>query len=350
MKYFAPLLLFLGFAMALKSQSCLGNYTFATAATFDPNWVNGCSTGSSCSGGTSFTNMASCEPTTALDPCAPAPTGCGTDPTGSDLWYNFYPVGTTATINVIQNTSFIATIQAYSEGSDCATLTQIGCAIAGGPSSGVQLNLTGLTPGERYYYRVFGTATPSAQRTGIFCFCGSTGLGGTPLAIRMYLQGEAENPAAVLNWDVEGDASLDHFSIERSKNAVSFAPIANVDAAVTSSLTGYEYRDEHIPSGVYYYRIKAFNSNGNSVISNIVEVTVKNAVTFEITGNPCKDYLNIDAQEDFAGEILNVNGEDLMAVDIEVGINRVNVEQLRPGIYFLRNVTSGIVGRFMVLN
>src|SRR5215212_12050438 len=106
-----------------NAQLCPGGGTdFSSAVFFTPAWISGCATGTSCSGGTVFDNRAACEPTTAIDPCAPTPS-CGTvGQMGSDLWFKFYASGTTATISVIQSVSFIATVQAFSGGPTCGSL------------------------------------------------------------------------------------------------------------------------------------------------------------------------------------------------------------------------------------
>jgi hypothetical protein len=347
MKNFVILLL-LSWAVVAKGQSCLGNLTFTTSTIFDQAWISGCATGTSCSGGVSFTNMAACDPTTALDACPPAPTGCGTAPNGSDLWYNFFATSTTATINVIQNTSFIAAIQAFSQSADCATLTQIGCSVAGGPSSGVQLSLSGLTVGNRYYFRVFGSAVPISQRTGVFCFCGSAGLGSQPLAFSLHLDAVENEPWARLEWSVDGNADLSYFEVERSSDAATFASIAHLEPTQGTDDT-FDYQDQGAPGGTYYYRIKAVDNDGSSVHSNIVVVNVENSMTFEIVGNPCRYDLHIESQSAFAGTVLDVTGKEVLSAGIPSGRSSIDVSQLMPGIYFLRNDDNGSVRKFLVM-
>src|SRR5882757_308461 len=164
------------------AQLCPGGGTsFASAVTFDPSWIYGCNTGTSCNGGISFDNRVACQPTTAMDACAPNPS-CGTPShDASNVWFKFFPTGTSATISCFQNTSLVIGIQAFS-GSSCGALAEMGCALSGGPSSGVQLSLTGLSPGTLYYFRIFGSAGPVSQRTGVYCFCGTTGLNGILLS------------------------------------------------------------------------------------------------------------------------------------------------------------------------
>src|SRR5688500_17474388 len=181
-----------------------GAVNFASGpVTFDPAWIYGCNTGTSCNGGVNFDNRFSCQPTTAMDACAPAPT-CGTAANnGSNIWFKFYASASTVTISCFQNTSFVIGVQAFSGEATCGSLTQIGCAIAGGPSSGVNLTISGLTVGELYYYRIFGSSVPISQRTGIYCFCGTTGLDNYILASGLNsFKGNSGEHSIKLMWEV----------------------------------------------------------------------------------------------------------------------------------------------------
>lgn len=56
--------------------------------------------------------------------------------------------------------------------------------------------------------------------------------------------------------------------IQRSRDGVTFALIGSVDADVTT------YRDNGRTAGTtYYYRVRAYNSRGNSTVSNIARAT-----------------------------------------------------------------------------
>jgi hypothetical protein len=150
-----------------------GGTLFSNAVTFNQSWISGCP-----GGGTSLSNQVAFEPTTAMDPCgAPAP-ACATGTTGSDVWFSFFALSTTATIVVAPSSSFDVAIQAFS-GTACPGLTDIGCVDAAGNNATETLALTGLTSGVQYYFRIFGATTSVANRTGTYTFCGSAGLGST---------------------------------------------------------------------------------------------------------------------------------------------------------------------------
>jgi hypothetical protein len=196
--------------MVSKAQLCLNDSTFATQVAYNPGWVYGCATGTSCSGGTEFTNMSSCELLGGIDSCAPTPSCCQGG-SGSDLWFSFYALRDTVIISVIQNTSFVVAIQAFSGGPGCGSLTEIGCTVAGGPSGGAALVLPNMVVGAQYFYRVFGCTSGQSQQTGIFCFCGSVGLSETALPLAMNLMAEVKGSATRLYWTPVLDSYGRHF-------------------------------------------------------------------------------------------------------------------------------------------
>jgi hypothetical protein len=343
-------IVFLALTVYGKAQSCLGNGTFATAALFDPAWVYGCATGTSCSGGTTFSTLTICEPVTAMDACAPAPVACGTGTNGSDIWFSFYATGTTATISVIQNTSFVAAIQAFGPGSDCATLVQIGCAVAGGPSGGVQLGLTGLMPGGLYHYRVYGSASNASQRTGNFCFCGSTGMSNVPLPVAMQLSASAQRSSAALTWTAVDEATVAHYEVQRSDDAITFAPIGTVPVQGQATAAHYVYTDSAPTAPIHYYRIQAIDQNGSTENSNIAQVNLGPVSTFTIAPNPCVDVLQFHTTEAFSAEVVSMSGSSMLRMQAEAGANSFALPQLAEGVYFLRDMQHGTVKKFVVLH
>jgi hypothetical protein len=90
----------------------------------------------------------------------------------------------------------------------------------------------------------------------------------TPPAAPSFLIAEAFSSGAVkLMW---GDASNNEegFKIERKEEDYgSWLQIATVGANIT------EYTDQIYWIGTYYYRVKAYNSAGESDYSNMVKVT-----------------------------------------------------------------------------
>jgi Secretion system C-terminal sorting domain len=324
----------------MRAQLCPGGgVDFANIVTFDQSWIQGCLTGTSCNGGVEFDNRTACEPTSAIDACAPAPT-CTANTNGSDIWFRFFATGTTATINVIQQVSFIAVIQAFSGGPACGGLTQIGCAIAGGPSSGVALNLSGLTLGGTYYFRVFGSSNSAAQRTGTFCFCGSVGVGGAILPVVLTdFKAVAQKNRVILKWTTASELDNRSFELERSTDGTNFTALTTINGSgTTSSSTQYEHTDVLAVKGNNYYRLKITDANGRHNYSDIRVAKIDYGKLISVFNNPVKGDLIIDASAATKIVLMNMSGQQVQTAQLKQGRNVIAVSYLNTGNYFVKSI------------
>jgi hypothetical protein len=347
MKYML-LVLMIGLSSLVRAQLCLGNDIFNNTVLYSPTWISGCATGTSCSGGMPFTNQSSCDPVDALDPCAVAPS-CGIAQNGNDLWFTFYPTDTTAIISVVQNTAFVAGIQAFAPAQGCGNLMEIGCEISVGPSGGVALQLNGLIMGQQYFFRVFGSANNQSQREGIFCFCGTEGLSDGQLPTRVTLHAQPQAESVQLQWTAIEDSRAEYYAVERSTDALHFETIATMEARHTSWAAEYTHQDVNLAPGTQYYRVLAVDLDGTESYSDIVEAQVERQLTFEVAGNPCHENLQVEAREPFQASISDLSGSHRLTHSMTLGSNRVDVHELAAGIYFLKNDSNGDTQRFVVM-
>lgn len=333
-------------AFPAAAQLCPGGgVDFSSAVTFDPAWIYGCNTGTSCNGGVSLSNRVACQPTAALDACAPAPS-CGTaSNNASNVWFKFYATGTTAIISCFQNSSFVIGIQAFSGGPACGSLTEMGCALAGGPSSGVQLHLSGLTPGGLYYFRIFGSSTPVSQRSGIYCFCGTTGLSSTLLASAISgFSGQPAGSAIALRWEAPAAGGNDMFELERSTDGISFITIARVPGA--GAVPFYAYTDTHPAKGNNYYRVRQVSPGAQSLYSVVVLVRQEAAKAFSLQVDASRRELLVAVDAPATVILYDAGGRALPPVRLRAGNNTLPLGQLPAGIYFIRSVQSGGTQKF----
>ena len=326
-----------------------GAVNFASGSViFDPAWIYGCNTGTSCNGGVNFDNRAACQPTTAMDACAPMPS-CGVPANnGSNIWFKFYAAATTVTISCFQNTSFIIAVQALSGGPTCGSLTQIGCAIAGGPSSGVNLTMTGLTVGELYYYRIFGSSVPISQRTGLYCFCGSTGLENYVLAAGLKsFKGSSDNRSVKLNWEVSPDNIPSEFNLEISTDQRMFNTVATIKSS--SRRSQYSYTFEPGNNHELYYRLRYVNATGEITYSPLLKLKIRgnNDASFTFLTGSKQLRIQIDQPSSFI--LCNAAGTVLQSYSLGAGEHMVSVRNLIPGVYFVKNISSTKVQKLAIL-
>jgi len=346
-----PSLLFILLSLSSAAQMCPGGgVNFSSAITFDPAWIYGCNTGTSCNGGVNFSNQISCQPTTALDACAPAPSCGNTGQNASNVWFKFYPLGPTATISCFQNSSLVIGIQAFKGGPACGSLTEVGCALASGPSSGVQLSLSGLLPGQLYYFRIFGSSTPASQRTGIYCFCGTTGLNNVilPVALTSF-RGFVAGDKTDLEWTIAASGNYRYFDIQRSRDGRTFADIGRVEASGSASYYTYS-DDEPAAADTSYYRLKLYTDEDAYSYSGIVAIKPPVNDGFRFSFDAQKKELHVTVPQSTRVVIVNVSGQSMKDIMLVPGRNTVSVTQLAAGIYFLHDNRSNRTSRFVVFN
>jgi hypothetical protein len=331
------------------SQMCPGGgVDFNSAVMFDPAWIYGCATGTSCNGGVVLDNRLSCEPVTAMDACAPQPS-CGVAANNaSDIWFKFYPTYSNVTLACVQNTSLVIGIQAF-EGSACGSLSELGCALAGGPSSGVQLTLNGLQPGQLYYFRIFGSSNSTPQRTGLYCFCGTVGVQAIILPASLEsLKAVVRDKKIELSFQKPSPDDNGFYEIEYSTDGRTFESIyqlTNGNAASTANKIIYRHSPHK--NGLSYYRLKRSALNSRHYHSAIVKVTLQ-AKTINIAHNGLKGQITVEVFERATVHVSDLSGRILLSVTLNPGRHHISISKLLSGIYLLYNNEDKQTHKFVV--
>lgn len=284
-----------------------------------------------------------------MDACAPPPSCGSPSSNASNIWFKFYASASTVTISCFQNTSFVIGVQAFSGEATCGSLTQIGCAIAGGPSSGVNLTISGLTVGELYYYRIFGSSVPISQRTGIYCFCGTTGLDNYILASGLKnFKGNSGEHSIKLMWEVSTDNATSEFNIEVSTDKVVFNTLSTIPAS--HNRNNYSYTFEPADNNDLYYRLRYVNTSGEVVYSPILKLKTSGSAdpSFAYLKNSRQLKIVLDKPSSFL--LCNTSGSVVKTYNLKAGENLIGVQELGTGVYFVRDVNSNRVKKFALSN
>jgi hypothetical protein len=329
-----------------------GGTDFNSAVTFQPSWIYGCNTGTSCNGGVNFDNRISCQPTTAMDACAPAPSCGNTSHDASNVWFKFYAMNSNVVISCFQNTSLIIGVQAFNGGPACSSLSEMGCAVSGGPSSGVSLSLSGLLPGHLYYFRIFGSATPVSQRTGLYCFCGTTGLSDIILpAINTNIVGNSVDNNIHLSWQTAATNSTVSFEVEHSEDGTTFNSIASIVAPTSFEIINhYSYTDQFPSFGKNYYRLKQIAADGRYVYSTVISIKSQIAGSFTLTRGVNRNELQVTVAKKDVLFIYSTTGQVVKVIPLSPGSNRISTSAMPEGVYLLHSKVNNITKRFYVFN
>jgi len=339
------------FVLPSSAQLCPGGGTdFLSAVPFDPSWIYGCNTGTSCNGGVAFDNRSACVPITSLDACAPAPSCAVLANSASNVWFSFYASASTATISCFQNTSLVLGVQAFSGSLSCGSLIQIGCALAGGPSSGVNLSLSGLLPGKLYYFRIFGSSNPVSQRTGLYCFCGSSGLGEfkiLPLIVSSFTA-DASSDKVTLTFTVEDAENIRALEIERSFDGTNFSSVSLIPVTPGTRKKIYHFTDAAPSNGNNFYRVKLHSADGHVASTLMVGASTQQENGFLIIGNQVSHTLSISVKKPSVFMLFDAAGHVLRTMQLDAGIRSVSVESFSNGFYYLRSAMGGPSQKFHI--
>lgn len=149
-----------------------------------------------------------------------------------------------------------------------------------------------------------------------------------------------------LNWQ-DNSNDEDGFYIESTQDTIagSWTQIASVASDVT-----YYHHTGLNPGEDYFYRVRAYNANGNSAYSNIAGATEMTTGINDITlnsftavyPNPANTMLNISVKENTNIKIVDMLGAVVATQQLQTGNNTVDVNHLTKGIYFISNDKGGV--------
>jgi hypothetical protein len=139
-----------------------------------------------------------------------------------------------------------------------------------------------------------------------------------------------------ISWETLSELNNDGFSIERSANGNQFTEIAWVPSK-GDGIFGfhYEFMDQHIESGLLYYRIKQVDMDGAYSYSNIVQIEIKSSLkVYQLNKTLIIKGL---ADTEYSIELLTTNPK-VVLYEIVWGNKLISipVQDLSKGIYFLR--------------
>ena len=154
----------------------------------------------------------------------------------------------------------------------------------------------------------------------------------------------------MLNWVTATEINNYGFEVEKSFDKVNWNKIAFKNGYGNSnSVKDYTYTDNEITkNGIYYYRLKQIDNNGDFEYSNIVEVNVNIPVKFEMAQNypnPFNPVTNISFNLPEASNvtlyIFNAIGQQIKTINAgykEAGKHTIEFDgsSLNSGVYFYK--------------
>jgi hypothetical protein len=154
----------------------------------------------------------------------------------------------------------------------------------------------------------------------------------TPVTLISF-QGKAEAGLADLSWMTAEEEAFSHFEIEASTDALAFAKVGEVVSKGSNNAYGLTVPQS---AELVYYRLKMVDHDGSFAYSKIIPVSLDeaNSPAFLVYPNPTVDLLHIKNKVNGVIRIVDVTGKQVRTQKAEVGIQVIDVKNLREGVYY----------------
>ncbi|TRX56071.1 T9SS type A sorting domain-containing protein [Fulvivirga sp. M361] len=151
-----------------------------------------------------------------------------------------------------------------------------------------------------------------------------------------------EENEVLVSWATATELNNDYFVVERSVDGVNYDAVKSVDGAGNSEqVLTYEVIDNQVTSGVYFYRIKQVDFDGNFDYSDIARVSIADNSSFEIKAYPNPTdgpvMLNISAANDEVVKLVirSIQGEVKKMIESSDLSVQVDMSSFPKGYYFV---------------
>lgn len=166
----------------------------------------------------------------------------------------------------------------------------------------------------------------------------------SPLPIELLsFAAKQDNNAVRLSWATATEQNNDHFTIERSTDALTYETVGTVDGTGNSSIGhSYDFSDKHPEDGINYYRLKQTDYDGHSNYFNVItaDYTQLRPTEYAVYPNPAtnNDEIHFVIPVDQTQlTIINLDGQTIFAKTYATGGNyteNLSSLALPKGIYF----------------
>ncbi len=265
----------------------------------------------------------------------------------SNSWYSFIAVSTTHTFNIVPSPACAIQARVLNvtmSGSCCVTFTSMSNFYSSTTSG--TITATGLTIGNTYYLMVDGNSNancnysiPTWVLTSIL-----------PIEFVSFI-GNPEGKINVLEWVTASEDSKSKFTLQHSKDGVSFENVITLNGKATNG-NGAKYiaYDENPFEDVTYYRLKYTDNYAIEKYSNIISINLKNKydVIVNLHPNPTTNDLFFDyyskSKSMLTIELMDYSGKTVLKNNqlIEEGQNSIvlPLNDLERGVYILKVVSE----------
>jgi hypothetical protein len=152
-----------------------------------------------------------------------------------------------------------------------------------------------------------------------------------------------------LSWSYLTNDMVKRFEIERATLSNKFELVKTVTPQIVTGAANYRFNDISFNTSVdNIYRIKAILNDGEVDLSQTI-VARKKSGSVSIYPNPAKNILQVQLPAGFTNaqyRIFNANGNQLKNIQRSGNVNRLDIDDLQPGLYFMEIINLPTGERF----
>ncbi|QES90334.1 T9SS type A sorting domain-containing protein [Rhizosphaericola mali] len=160
-----------------------------------------------------------------------------------------------------------------------------------------------------------------------------------PVIYSKELWGTLNNSTINLSWTTSNEINNKYFSIQKSNDAKIWSEIGTIKSYFENGNGNghsYSYLDESPFSGSNYYRLIQYDLDGNSHISNVIQINNNGISSFKLYPNPATNQITISGINiNDKLRILDLNGRVVNSIIVSSIPQNINISNLPSGIYIL---------------
>jgi hypothetical protein len=226
------------------------------------------------------------------------------------------------------------------------------------PSAQPSANITTTTTSGTGGCNSSSCATHAATATGTSNSGVVANVGSTPLPVSLlYFKGLYNDQSHIveLRWATASEINNDYFTLERSANGEQFVTIGTINGNGTSQLANkYEFTDDGVKTGVYYYRLSQTDLDGTTVRFKIIRIELDgySEPFTSVYPNPATkggdvtiDLIDVP-NDTYTISILDRQGIEITKTQLAISQLSASVtiplDAVGSGVYILRITSSGL--------
>ena len=165
-----------------------------------------------------------------------------------------------------------------------------------------------------------------------------------PISLKNFTVDLKNESTVEVKWDIIHQNKASGYSIEHSFDSKVWQPVGFVSQITNDSYKNFSFYHKNTGSGLHYYRIRFIQPDKKLYFSEVKIVSLKNNIAVSLWPNPSHDVVHIQCNDykstNASAILLNQSGLKLTEISLTAGINKIDINKLSPGIYYVMIISG----------